>query len=273
MARCRGRTSFYAPGGISTLAQVAAAPPAVNQDILADFAKADGLDTIYSWNSFIETYRDQRDHGIVKLAMVKRENLRMQTEVSTRRLNRDPWMDAQSPNGQREADLSEEQRKLLQEALVYMGHEVGAIDGNFGPRTRSTIAAARLAVGLTPGTVVDMALLRTLPDAPAMKDMQTGKAKRVKYDGLPLATGPRLKKVFHELGTKRLLWGYYKGHLYVAVDASSRGGWNSALRDAKRAGSHSATIESADENRFIYDLFMQDEALSNVTARAHCSAR
>ncbi len=240
---------------------VAAAPAssAANTSIIADFARADRNNTIYSWNTFIKKYEDQPEHEVVKLAALKREKLREETEINTRRLNREPWLKAEYPNGQREAVLDRDQRKLLQEALLYMGQDVGGIDGDFGPRTRRAVAAARLVAGLPPGQQIDAALLRALPNVPEMKKLQTGKAKRYDADELPEALEPRLRKVHRELGTRELLWGYFEGTLYVVVLNRGHSSWNDALRDAKRAGGNLVTINSRAENQFLYDLFMQDD--------------
>jgi uncharacterized caspase-like protein len=237
---------------------VVAAPLATDQNILADFAAADRNNKLYQWNRFLETYENQPDHEIVKLAALKRDNLLRETEINTRRLNREPWLKAEFPSDQREAVLTLEQRKLLQEALLYMGHDVGTIDGSFGPTTRNSIAAARLAASLPPGTIVDLPLLRALPNVPAMKELDTGKARSLDAKDLPESVEPRLAKLVTTLPRGEFLWGYYKGHLYVVVASSGVTNWHDAARQAKLAGGHLATITSADENRFIYDLFRQD---------------
>lgn len=243
----------------ATVEVAAAQSLPLNDTIFSDFARADRFNTVYSWNQFIKKYKDVPDHEVVKLASVKREALVRETEINTRRLNREPWLEADFPSGQREAVLDAEQRKLLQEALLYMGQDVGTIDGDFGPRTRNAIAAARIAAGLPPGQMVDIPLLRALPNVPEMKKLQTGQAVILKPEELPDAMEPRLAKVHRELGTFPMLWGYFEGHLYVAIHPAQRGHWNVAQTAAKRVGGYLTTINSAAENRFLYDLFMQDE--------------
>jgi hypothetical protein len=263
-----GEDIFLIPPKAETETRLAAmAPVPLDSSILTDFATADTRNNVYSWNKFLEKYQDQPDHELVKLAAAKREAYIRETEINTRRLNREPWLKAEFPNGQREAVLSQEQRKLVQEALLYLGQDVGTIDGDFGPKTRRAIAAARLAAGLGPGQMVDIPLLRALPNVPEMKKLQTGTAVVLKRDDFPDALEPRLAKVHQELGTFPMLWGYFGGHLYVAVHSTTFGDWNVAHQNAKRAGGYLATINSAEENRFLYDLFMQDSRFTHKDAK------
>lgn len=242
----------------------AAGNAAADLELIADFAEADRKGRLRDWNRFLQKYAARAEHRLVALALSKRDTIAAASEAKRRRYTREPWLKARFPDGQRDAVLTREQRKLVQEALNMMGLNVGAIDGAFGPRTLQAISTARVRNGLLPGTHVDLAFLRLLPDVPAIKALQDDKARRYLDVKLPEAMEPRLQKVVDILRYRPLRFGYYEGHLYVVVMQSDFMEWPQAQQMAQRVGGHLATIGSSAENRFIHDLFATDPIFTHV---------
>lgn len=241
-------------------AEIAIAASQINRELASDYAEAEQRDAIYSWRKFLKKYEVHSDHYLIALATRKLDVLQSEADAKRKKLNREPWLKASFPNGQQEAVLTLEQRKLVQEALNMMGQNIGAVDGAFGPRTRNAISTVRVANGLPPGSKVDMAFLRILPDVPAISALQpNGKARSFKGVDLPSNIEPRLEKALENLMTLDIRFGYFQGHLYIAVKKSYTDSWHDNQRKAQQLGGHLATISSAEENRFIYELFSSDE--------------
>lgn len=242
-------------------AEIAMVASQINRELASDYAKADQRDAIYSWRRFLEKYEAHSEHYLIALATRKLDVLQSEAEAKRRERNKEPWLKASFPDGRNEADLTFEQRKLVQEALNMMGQDVGAVDGAFGPKTRNAISTVRVAHGLSPGSRVDISFLRILPDVPAVKALQPdGKARSFKGVDLPSSLEPRLEKALEHLMTLDIRFGYFRGHLYIAVKKPYSDSWHDNQRKAQQIGGHLATITSAEENRFIFELFSSDEA-------------
>ncbi|WP_170474141.1 caspase family protein [Ruegeria arenilitoris] len=239
-------------------AEIAMAAAQINNELASDYTQAESRGTVYSWKKFLEKYEAHSEHYLVAFAKDKLEVLQSEAEAKRRKRNREPWLKASFPDGKLEADLTLEQRKLVQEALNMMGQNVGSVDGAFGPRTRNAISTVRVANGLYPGTRVDIAFLRLLPDVPAIKALQSDTARAYKQEEMPEAMEERLQRALKILGRSEVVFGYFEGHLYLAV-RSSRKDFFTSSEFANEMGGHLATIGNARENQFIYNLIKNDK--------------
>ncbi|MGI3168301.1 caspase family protein [Pseudooceanicola sp. C21-150M6] len=235
-------------------------PPAEKDDLIGDFAVADKRDTVWNWEKFLEKHGERQFNQLVVVAQRRLDDLLKQT--AARRLPDRPWIAPDLETSVSESDLTRDQRMLVQEALNMMGHDVGAIDGAFGPQTRRAISSARIQFGMTSGAGVDHTFLRNLVNVPAIKALQSDKARRYTNVALPPNMEPRLERVINGMRTRDIIFGYFGGHLYVVVKKYTSSSWRTNQTEAQSVGGHLVTITSAAENRFVYDLFRQDERLT-----------
>ena len=113
---------------------------------------------------------------------------------------------------------------------------------------------------LPPGDYVDYRLLQRLPDVPAIDAMSSRIARSYRDVALPAAMEPRLRDALDVMGERQVVFGYFRGSLYLAGFAkSSESGWYNLNQLARRVGGHLATVSSAEENSFIHDLFSRDQ--------------
>ncbi len=232
----------------------------LSNDLLTDFAEAEKRSNLNGWSEFLEKHGEDTDNALVKIAVSRRSILQEERVRKQRSANRKPLIEPEfSSTGI--AMLDRNQSKLVQQALAYMGHYTGPIDGDIGPRSRQAISAARLASALTPGTQIDRMLLRALPDIHAIESLKSEKVRKYKEEELPIGLEPRLQRVMDHFtapyGRLPIKFEYFEGHLYVLV-YQTFGNFESATRDAAKVGGHIVTIQSAAENRFLIDLFKND---------------
>lgn len=236
------------------------AAPSVLDEMLKDFAKAEKFENLTRWTTFIQKYSDYEKNELVQIALRKQADLQREKDRLARSAKRQPVISPKFEKGR--AVLNREESKLVQQALAYMGHYDGPIDGDIGPKTRQALSMARFSVGLTPGTHIDRPLLMALPDVKAIDVLKSDKARYYKAEDLPPGLEPRLEKALRffdsPYGRAKVMFDYFEGHLYVVVE-ESYGNFTSAGRKAAEAGGHLVTIQSAAENRFLVDLFSKDE--------------
>lgn len=154
-------------------------------------------------------------------------------------------------------ELDADTLKGLQLALSTLGHDPGPTDGQYGPRTRSAIGAARKSLDLPPGDHVDLALLERLPDTKWLKDQDAEKARKYNLVDLPENADPRLRKAIRALSSYEMKFGYFEGKLYIAALHWGQG-WRLARSLSEQAGGHLVTLSSKRENDFVYKLFASD---------------
>lgn len=169
------------------------------------------------------------------------------------------WMEVAAPSLTANIDgmLSPAQRRQVQAALLYLGGDPGGFDGHFGTKTRQAIVAARLKLGLPPNDFISKQLLELLPNAPAIDLLKSTSARSYRSADLPDNREPRLTRALEVFAGRRLVFDYYQGRLYVAVQAN-RADWDTSSRLAVQAGGHLVTFSSAEENRFVSGLVSFD---------------
>ncbi|NSY41366.1 caspase family protein [Leisingera sp. ANG59] len=256
-----GRDIFLVPPKVEVLAEApvrTAALSGTDSKIQKDYSRAVSMNSVWGWKNFVTMYSDMPDHWLVKLAEERLANAVAERDVRRGFSEREPWLtSAIGPDG-KTVSLSRNDRVLVQKALNMMGFDVGSFDGQFGPRTKQAIAAARIRAGLFRGVKVDHPLLRVLPNVPAIEALQTDKAKIYSTDVFSEDLEPRLRKALSVYSHTPIKFGYFKGHLYLAVQTTS-GDWDYANKTAQRAGGYLATISSSEENNFLLKLFSTDE--------------
>lgn len=257
-----GDDIFLVPpiGAAAVAPPVPKAVPSVLEEMLEEFADAEKLGTLRSWESFISRFGDLQDNRLVQIALRRQAELQRERDQLAESARPQPVKVREfDENGH--AILEREQRRKLQEALAYMGHYSGAIDGDIGAQSRSAIASARMDAQLPPGTHVDQALLAALPDVAATKGLIRGRAQYFDLDELPAGLDPRLDKALRYFNSppnnREVLFDYFRGTLYLVVLGPSDG-FSQANRLAVAAGGHLVTIQNATENQFLIDLFAQD---------------
>ena len=235
-------------------------PNSTLEEMLDDFAQAEKYDTLTRWNSFVSQYGDLEENRLVQIALRRQADLQKEKERLARSASRPPIIQPQF-DSKGHAILDREQSKILQEALAYMGHYTGPIDGDIGPQSRKAIASARLETKLVLGTHVDRPLLSALPDVSAIRELIPDKARYFDADDLPVGLEPRLERALKYFdspyGRGQILFDYFQGNLYIVVK-EDYGDFSAAIRKADEVGGHLVTIQSAAENQFLIDLFTKD---------------
>lgn len=246
-----------APEGLE---QIAAAPvDGAEAQIIADYAAAAEKNTLRAWADFADRYGALSDHALVQLAVARRDSLQRDQAARSAEQERDPWLVPKAGLPKfGPVELDREERKLVQEALLYMGFDPGPIDGQFGPKTRTAIAAASYRIGTTASGKIDRRFLKALPNVPATRALRSDLARQYDKVELPDDIDPRLHKALAVLKHRKVLFDYFEGNLYVVVEAQGFSGWGIANNYASRAGGHLVTIGSAAENRFLVSLFSRD---------------
>jgi hypothetical protein len=273
-----------------------AAEPSDNSanDVFRDFAQADLAESVVVWREFIAKYGPDPKHITVinrareKLAALQSElDQEPTSELGTfspssprpaiadqpyketvnesNHLDNDEhgyraWLaigDDQSETG--EVSLSLEGRQLVQKSLNMLGYDTGGIDGVFGPATRRAISAARFKLGVLNGDHLDRSFIERLPDVYAIEAMMSSTATPIEPASFPKNMEKRLLKASQVLGTQPAIFGYFRGHLYVAVlPTRDNRGWEGGALLARRMDGHLATLTSKEENAFVFELIRND---------------
>ncbi len=243
------------------LAALPAAEPGSAQDqkMIAAYARAEARPTLNKWNRFLEEFGGDEDHHLVILSIKKRDTLQEIEDKKKRLAAAEPWLTPEAGLKGRDLELTRSERRLVQKSLMYLGYDVGEIDGVFGARTKSAIARARAQFGLRVGPNVDALLIKKLPNVIAIDGLLSKTAKIIPAENIEGLNEPRLEKALSGLSSNELVFGYFEGHLYIAVKLGTYSDWYRNNSNAKRVGGHLVTITSPAENRFVYELFAGDE--------------
>ncbi len=226
--------------------------------LVNDFARAELVGTRTAWSNFLSKYEDRSEHPLLSVAQRRLDDMQEEQSGGRTLVDRELWLTPEAgvkPQGPLE--LSETERRLIQSSLNIAGFDVGSVDGDFGPKTLAGITGARFAAGLPPGSFVDLALLKVLPDVRQLDSLTTGGARRFKPEEVAVLREPRLSKAIASLDHyNEVVFDYFRGNLYLAVLGG--GAWKNAEEGARRADGHLAVINDAAENAFIYSLFSRE---------------
>lgn len=240
-----------------------------DQELSRDFAAISAETTPTVWRSFLEKHSAHEGHPLMDLAQERVAALLLDRDIARGYSSGEPWLLSAVRSGE-QVSLTREDRQLIQQSLNMMGFDTGGLDGQFGPKSRSAIGKARTRAGLTPGTNVDLALLRILPNTLVMRELQSDKVRSYSADEIPPETEPRLRKALLALEGRKLLFDYFQGRLYLVVSTPLTGSsWNLASGLAEKAGGQLVSIGSRAENDFLVDLFSQDEIFLSEDWQGH----
>ncbi|KIC21147.1 MULTISPECIES: caspase family protein [unclassified Leisingera] len=233
-------------------------PQGIDQEMIEEFTEAAGYNTVWSWKRFLKKYEDYPEHRLVALAAKRRDALSLELDLRRGYRVAEPWLKSAIEEDGHTVTLSANDRILVQKALGMMGFDTGGADGQFGPRTRKAISQARLMTNIGYGSEVDVALLKVLPNVPAIEELMTPKARLFSPEELTGDIEPRLRKALSVFRLYPTKFGYFRGRLYLAVHGRSMA-WSSANNMARNAGGYLVSINSEQENQFVVDLFSSDE--------------
>jgi uncharacterized caspase-like protein len=240
------------------VAAVASVAPAISSTrIIEDFASASERNSIRAWKDFLTAHEDRTDHRLYALASKRLEGLELDRDIRQGFRFGDIWLTSAVSEDGRTVVLSRENRMLVQEALNMMGYDTGGVDGQFGPKTTRAIAEIRNKTFLATGKAIDANLLRVLPNVHAVRKLQGDLARKYSRDEITPDLEPRLRKALLATLGRELKFGYFQGHLYLAVLSPLTMSAVNAL--AEKAGGHYVTIQSQQENDFLVSLFSADE--------------
>lgn len=240
-----------------------------DQELSRDFATTSERQSPTAWRSFLQKHEDHEGHPLMQLAEERMAALLLDRDIERGYSIGEPWLRTAVRSGE-QISLTREDRQLIQRSLNMMGFDTGGVDGQFGPKSRRAIGRARTRAGLAPGTNVDLALLKILPNALLLRDLQSSKARSYLPEDLPEGLEPRLRKALLALKGRKLVFEYFEGHLYIVVSTPWTGtSWKFTSELAQKAGGYLVAIGSRAENDFIVDLFSQDEIFIHKDWQGH----
>lgn len=227
------------------------AAPAVDVAAL-DYEKAEHLGTVRGYQLFLDKHPD----GF--FADLARAALELLLGGPT-----DP--DLSPADTEARLALTKEVRREIQIALNQLGYGLGEPDGAFGQRSRRGIARYQNAVGLQETGYVSVPMLAKLGISqvtPEMSVISGAEAKRFEIGDLQgLETDQKLLNAIGCLSQYELKYGFFQGHVYIAV-LTFGGDFQSSMTEATRCGGYLVSIGSKAENDFVFSLFADDERFS-----------
>jgi uncharacterized caspase-like protein len=248
---------YFGPDGTATEPRASKPDAAIDDAALAaetDFRKALRANTPRIWRLFLAQYPRGEYSQLARQALTQFESLlgsnpQQAQAIESRLLH------------------TRELRRSAQLALAANGLQIGVPDGVFGEQTRAAIrqfqtrnlepssgfigerTAKALGIPMTEST--DGIYSAEKPRAYDVNDL-TG-----------LETDQRILKAVACLSDYEIVYGSYRGHLYVAARSNAYVFVTTAQRLAKGCGGHLATISSNEENEFVASLFNSDETFFN----------
>lgn len=238
-----------------------------------DYVRAEDLDTQGGWESFLKAHPSRADHELMRVARRRLDVLRGLPFARAASPKGGDWFQpVNKPEASGAIDLNLEERKLVQRSLTFLGLDVGPIDGVFGPATRRAITAARLQLGLIPGSEVDVELMRVLPNAIAIDGLRQRALRSFEEEEILALQEPRLEAAIRALGKREASFDYHEGRLYFVVLGSAHDfGFARGNALARAMGGHLASVGDSDEDAFIFGLIRLSPRLSE--ARLHAQTQ
>ncbi|MEX0351096.1 MAG: caspase family protein [Paracoccaceae bacterium] len=228
------------------------------------FEAAKEMATTHGWARYFELHPNGRNHQAA---------LRLEHDVLLREVARlSAGWHFIAPNVSVTSGLAQQFETMLgltqndalavQIQLRRAGLYNGSLDASFGPATRSGIRKFQSNRGLFETGVADRPTLEALdvrmPRISNQPVFSSFTAQR--YDpelAAALRFEPRLIQTLEKLAGQRLIYGYREDRLYVATTSRLGFGW---FAFDQSEGMHLVAIDSADENRYVYDLVRRDRA-------------
>ena len=214
-----------------------------------NYERANRIGTKRGWQLFVRKYGADRLYG--PLAFQK---LGLARGTGDR--------DARNAEVENYLRLGHAEKVRVQTALNERGYAVGIADGALGPKTRSAIRDFQLASGVSNTGFVDHTLLELLridlEEVGTSEFWSSQMAKRYSADDLAaLGEDERIVDAIRCLGRVNVIYGSTAGKAYLAVKTGFSTSHVKQL--AEKCGGYVVAINSARENRFVYDMISSDE--------------
>jgi uncharacterized caspase-like protein/peptidoglycan hydrolase-like protein with peptidoglycan-binding domain len=227
------------------------------------FDAASRTKTTRGWQLFLQKYRSDKHYGPLAAEAA--------SEVGGA-------SGARSLSGdiEKTLEISRPVRIEVQKRLAELGYEVGGADGVFGKRTRSAISNWQKSEGMSESGFVDLAVLHKLKitwETKSDGSFVSSSMARI-MNAIDLAALGEDKKVVDAitcLGSRPTIYGRFRGKTYIAIIAP----WGQSFykKLAKKCGGYLVSINSRDENRFIYNMFADDKRFFNTGSTSTGSYR
>lgn len=221
-----------------------------------------------------DLYFDKFPNGFFKdLALIEQERLQLASLAQKSGINIETASSRQVEQLKKDAAQTSEERlglnkddaKLIQQALNDRGYNAGSVDGAIGRGTRKAIADFQLAVNLPSTGVVTAATAAALEVKLSQSEtsqvalVSSTNARRYDPKQVELVEkDPRLIRAIKDLAKYDIIYGFHKDRLYIAVLTWGMN-WENSNKLAQKVGGHLVTLNDAEENRFVYDLFKDDK--------------
>lgn len=221
-----------------------------------------------------DLYFDKFPNGFFKdLALIEQERLQLASLALKSGINIETASSRQVEQLKKDAaqtsedklGLSKDDAKLIQQALNDRGYDAGVVDGAIGRGTRKAIADFQLAVNLPSTGVMTAATAAALEVKLSQSETSdvalTSSTNARRYDPKQVELvekDQRLIKAVKELEKYDIIYGFHKERLYIAVLTWGMS-WENSNKLAQKMGGHLVTLNDAEENRFVYNLFKDDK--------------
>jgi hypothetical protein len=215
------------------------------EDAERDFERVKRLDTIRGWHLYLDKYPEGEFSDMARAELQKRLGTLWNTEEGT-----------EPAEVETSIAFSRQGKLEVQVALADLGYDLGTPDGLFGPKSRGAIADFQRTSGITETGYLSFSTLAQLGipfvDSRASPTISgPGKVYAV-ADIEGIETDERLVNAIRCFGGRKIVYGFYGGHLYVAVPGGN---------GMSMCGGHLATIATAEENSFIFNMIRVEPGL------------
>ena len=226
-----------------------------------DYGKAERIGTQRAWNLYLRKYPEGYYSDLARVALAT-----ILTASSG----------TQSPKEAEDVlKLGKAGRLAVENALTDLGYNPGQPDGVFNKLDRREIARYQKSLGITETGFVSGILLsrlnvpyETSKGSKSFSDISDTEARVYSPDDVKgLETDPRLLSALKCLHPWPTIYGFYNGHVYIAV--RSGGTWNAAFENAGKCFGHLVSITTAEENRFVYDMYARDNSFIHVNEESY----
>jgi peptidoglycan hydrolase-like protein with peptidoglycan-binding domain len=172
-------------------------------------------------------------------------------------------------NAEKALGLNRTLAKQIQESLNDRGYNAGVVDGSIGRGTRKAISEFQQSQGIPATGTVSAATASALGVPVSLaRNNQYSSHTAQKYDPKQIELLEDDNRLIHAakvLEKYRYIYSYYDDRLYIAV-LDYGIAWHQANKVAMAVGGHLATINSREENQFLFDLFSQDDQFTYISS-------